>query len=180
MLCEKCGDAPATVHLTDVINNVKKEHHLCEPCYESSDLGLPFSMEVLSDIMGKESDPLIDMHLVQKMVSEQLPSAAPDIACDTCGADLESFQKRGAVGCPNDYDVFAREFEPLMVKLHGAHEHVGKVPKNYETQRARDHQIAQLQTELRHAVTDEQYEDAARLRDRNEALQETGESNETQ
>ena len=31
-ICEICKKVPATVHLTDIKNNVKTEIHMCEKC----------------------------------------------------------------------------------------------------------------------------------------------------
>src|SRR5690606_11765977 len=32
MLCEQCKQAPATVHITQIVNDTKREMHLCEDC----------------------------------------------------------------------------------------------------------------------------------------------------
>ena len=51
MICEKCQKQHATVHLTEIVNQEKKEAHLCEECARSSGVGIKFSFSI-SDILG--------------------------------------------------------------------------------------------------------------------------------
>ena len=32
MICQRCKKQPATVHLTEILQNEKRERHLCEDC----------------------------------------------------------------------------------------------------------------------------------------------------
>ena len=50
--------------------------------------------------------------------------------------------------------------------MHKVSEHKGKLPKRLAKSLEREQQLKQLQTELRKAVADENYESAAQLRDR--------------
>jgi protein arginine kinase activator len=72
------------------------------------------------------------------------------------------FRAEGRLGCPQDYRVFSAGLLPLLQRYHGATRHVGKVARRPEgaTQRLR------LRTKLRAAIAREDYEEAARLRDR--------------
>ena len=49
MLCEKCGNAEANVHITQNINGVRKEMHLCEHCAKQS--GQMVSVDRMMDQM---------------------------------------------------------------------------------------------------------------------------------
>ena len=38
MICKRCGQHPATVHLTDVLNKARRVQHICEACARSHQL----------------------------------------------------------------------------------------------------------------------------------------------
>ena len=38
MLCQRCKKNPATVHLTDIVNNEKHETHLCDQCAQEENI----------------------------------------------------------------------------------------------------------------------------------------------
>ena len=167
MNCESCGKKPAKIHTTDIVNNAKTERHLCEDCYKQFEQSLPFSKLTISGLTSKT--PSIDVKLTRNV-----DPADPDELhlCDGCGLSLAEFRKNGSTGCARCYDSFAEEIESLLVKLHGGRRHVGKFPKDFHASRAMRHQLSQLTRDLDRAVTDERYEDAARLRDRIRALEE--------
>ena len=49
MKCQFCSK-PATVHLTDIVNNHKKELHLCQACAEAQQLTImPRSFEDMDE-----------------------------------------------------------------------------------------------------------------------------------
>jgi protein-arginine kinase activator protein McsA len=43
MLCQKCQQAPATIHLKSLKACRQIESHYCEPCSRTLDLGYPVS-----------------------------------------------------------------------------------------------------------------------------------------
>ena len=174
MLCDKCGHNEATIHLTDVINSVKTERHLCRECYEAAGFAQPFGDEVIDALIGGPAADAaeITLQIFQKQIEPKRPAPpADDPACPHCGMTLSGFHERGVVGCSEDYDFFSEDVVSLIMRLHGAQQHHGKVPLTVEADLARRHQVAQLQADLERAVRNEAYEDAARLRDRIAALE---------
>ena len=53
----------------------------------------------------------------------------------------------------------------ILRGMHQGIHHVGKVPKGYEAIHARDEQLEELRVRLESAIQEENYEDAAQLRD---------------
>lgn len=49
--------------------------------------------------------------------------------CGKCGTTLEQFYKTSLLGCEHCYRAFREELLPVLRKLHGVTEHVGKTPK---------------------------------------------------
>ncbi len=175
MLCERCGKNPASHKTTDIINHVKSVKRLCDACFAAEGLGLPFTKLNLEETKPAISfQPMADIQI--QIVSggsreERELEEALGPTCETCGLDLATFRKKGAIGCPHDFEVFADEIRAILLKLHGGREHRGKLPRAFQTRRARAHQVRQLEADLDRAVAEEKYEEAARLRDRIRALQ---------
>ena len=75
------------------------------------------------------------------------------------------FKNAGRFGCPHDYDVFREPLLPLLERIHRGSKHVGKVPANALRLAALQTELRELRQQLRSAVEQEAYEEAARLRD---------------
>ena len=48
MICEICREQIATVHLTEIVNNAKKEIHLCEACAQEKGVAIHSEVKNLS------------------------------------------------------------------------------------------------------------------------------------
>ncbi len=107
----------------------------------------------------------------------QLEKAASDMAetdkktCPMCGITFSEFRKGGRLGCAYDYVVFEEDLEPLLMNIHGAQKHVGKVPKNLGGTPKRHFQLKRLRSALQRAVEAENYEEAGELRDKIKAVE---------
>jgi len=96
--------------------------------------------------------------------SESEPSS--EQACEVCGLTYSQFRKKGLLGCPSCYEVFADVLEPLLERAHGGEsQHLGKIPARAGDDQARQQRLLQLRRELDRSVRAEQYETAARIRD---------------
>ena len=65
-----------------------------------------------------------------------------------------------------DYNVFKKGLLPLIERMHGSSQHVGKVPANAGAEIVKKNELVQLRKELNEAVERENYEKAAELRDK--------------
>jgi protein arginine kinase activator len=159
-MCENCKKHQATIHLTEIINNTKKEIHLCEHCAEKQ--GVVKQQMSIADFLAG-------------LASGSGPAAKhklPDVRCPGCGMSLAEFQSGGRFGCADDYTVFRDRLMPLIEKIHDSTQHVGKVPARAGSNVQREKELRQLQAELKRAVDREEYEKAAELRDQIRKLEE--------
>ena len=181
MLCERCSTNKATVIATCIVNGETTKRSLCQQCYDDEGLALPIAEAIVSDNPPLEPIAKIELKLVKSAIdfSEGDSEVAMDHACPHCGMTLSEFKKRRVVGCPHDYEVFADEMRELLLRLHGGREHRGKVPLDVEMQRIREHRVQQLVGELERAIDSEHYEEAARLRDRIQALKEASDESDS-
>lgn len=152
MTCQRC-DAAAIVHLTETVHGKPRVLHLCRAC--AARAGLP---------VGPAPEVDLDA-VIQKLVLAhvgELVGAEARATCPDCGLNFMEFRVAGRLGCPNDYATFASGLLPLLRRAHGASRHVGKRPKRARAPGDR----LRLRGLLRKAVAREDYEEAARLRDR--------------
>ena len=83
--------------------------------------------------------------------------------CPTCGMTESELRRTGRVGCPDCYNTFSDILNPYVQKIHGATRHIGAAPAAPEQPKADP--IAELKAQLKATVENEEYEQAARLRD---------------
>ena len=86
----------------------------------------------------------------------------PDRVCPFCGLDSNGYRTTGRLGCPLDYDIFAAEVALVFRTSQAASFHVGKWPKRGPS----PFEVLKLQSEMRLAIARQDYESAARIRDR--------------
>ena len=162
-LCQKCHEAKATVHITDTVPE-KRERHLCEECAEKEGVIVKQHHQTTSAIL-------------QEFIKHKAGSSgADDRACPKCGLTFREFRLKGQLGCPNDYEAFRSLLIPLLERAHdGGSHHVGKVPRTADSAIHRQTGLVRLRRELQEAIEQENYEEAARVRDQIQAM-ETSES----
>jgi protein arginine kinase activator len=155
---KKCGrcSKPAVLHITELRQGEVQALHLCETCAKDYLSQSPEEQELAppgaSDDSEGDQDE-IDLH-----------------TCPNCGISFKEFRAGGRLGCPHDYTVFEEELLPLLENIHGETGHCGKVPKRAPDSSQRQFRLIKLRNELRSAVDDERYEEAARIRDEIQSL----------
>jgi len=184
MLCEKCNKNEANIRYTEIINGEKREIMLCENC--SHKLGLDnisFNMPIdFSSFFGG----LLDDEYNSKDFMP-LFKTAKELKCDNCNMTYDDFLNIGKFGCEECYEVFSPKIESLLKRLHGDNKHLGrkgipnnvgvtahsdpqegkKIDDNQQNKKTnnKENKLQQLQNDLKRAIADERYEDAAKIRD---------------
>lgn len=178
MLCENCGKREANVRYSENINGVKKEMHLCEEC--SKKLGIASQMDFSMPSLDFSS--FFGSFLEDFSTPEFMPllNEVKQIKCDSCGSTFEDIINTGRYGCANCYDVFEDRMDPILKKLQGANRHIGRLGKisdnkiKYDDKRDKVQgeqknekkiKLEKLQEDLKLAIKEERYEDAAKIRD---------------
>lgn len=168
MKCEKCGKNEATTHYKKIINGKTTEYHLCPACaqqmYVNDGLEGPWSQPFHS-LFGGGFDSFWNDMLGTSSTAAALGTAR---RCPTCGMTERELQRSGRVGCPTCYETFRDLLMPYIQKLHGATQHIGPTPalaQPAESSAPQEDPIAKLRIQLQQAIAEEQYEQAAHLRD---------------
>lgn len=158
MQCESCHKSEASVHLTDVSNNTKREVHLCDSCAKLQ------GVTIKSYLHKSANYPELLTQLVQSQTES--PAEEKDVTCPRCKMTYKKFRSTGKFGCPHDYMVFKKGLLNLLEKIHGKVEHRGKVPLRASDQINKQKELRSLRADLEKAVREEAYERAAQIRDR--------------
>ncbi len=167
MQCQICNENEATIHLTEISNGTRSEMHICERCATEQGIAVKSQIpinELLSSLLA-----------VQPSDDELADPDAQGLACPNCGFTIEQFRKEGTLGCPNDYEVLDKALLPLIEKAqNGKTTHCGKIPSKAPQNTKEQMEILSLRRQLEQAVRNEDYELAARLRDKiNECEEQT-------
>jgi len=161
MICEVCKQNDATIHIAKIINGVKYEFNVCEKCAkERTDLN--FSEEVFPSTFTFQN---ILSGIMDYIGSSNQPQKILDTSCDNCGTTYSEFKKKGLVGCSKCYESFKSTLDPVIKRVQGSNEHVGKIPRKAGKNIIEKRRLVELKGDLQKAINAEEYEKAAEIRD---------------
>ena len=146
MLCEECGEREAAVVVTTVINGESTSRNLCRECVKKYQKG--------GDVSALLAAILSSMYKARGSSGK---------SCAHCGMTLEEFNKTGMLGCAECYRTF---YDKLLPSL--------RRPHTDPAAQERGDRIMKLRRAMEAAVSEEAFEEAARLRDELKKLQEGG------
>lgn len=166
MKCQHCNKNEATTYFKQNINGKVTEMHLCADCARELGVMDSFSPEnffadtFLGNLLGAGIPAMNIISGVDR--------------CESCGSTFNDIINSGLVGCADCYDKFAQRLEPSIIKLHGNASHVGKnitytevpdkeAPKTEEKPKS---ELEKLKDDLKLAIQEQRFEDAAVLRDK--------------
>jgi protein arginine kinase activator len=170
MLCDNCKEREATVHYKEIRDDKVIELHLCEVCAEKE--GIISATWGISDMPPAITDFLA--HLAEDLLF--LPKEKEEVSkkCSFCGTSYADFTEKGRLGCSNCYQVFNKQLTQILRRIHGASSHVGKSPIKIEFAPSIDLEkdLLRLKEKLQIAIKNEEFEEAARLRDEIKKIEE--------
>lgn len=156
--CDRC-DRPAEVHDVDPIKGTSV--HLCRE----------HAIEAGFDVPQASLDAVIQQNHASAVKASSVERRRAATTCRNCGLTFARFRKTGLLGCSDCYEEFAAKLEPVIARSqNGAVSHVGRVPGSSPDVVDRHALRRTILEELARAVASEQYERAARLRDRLQTL----------
>lgn len=153
--CANCNK-PATVHLTQIVNNQVKKLDFCDSC--------PYQKGI-TDPEGFSLAELLAQGPVPFGKGDGTPTALTQVSCPSCGFKPEDFKKHHRFGCPDCYKALEPFVEPMVQNMQAGSKHAGKVPARFHDRLHFQQQLDALQDALDTAIREERYEDAAKLRD---------------
>ncbi|MFR8103779.1 MAG: UvrB/UvrC motif-containing protein [Clostridia bacterium] len=183
MMCQNCGKHEANVRYTEIINGVKKEMALCEEC--SRKLGIDNKMNMDMNFNMPIDIPSFLGEFLGDYGGEEFMPAFPsvqELTCNECGMTYNDFVNTGKFGCHHCYDVFSDRIDPILKNIQGSNRHVGRrgrlnsgkikmekpiqIKKEQKQKKKEKTELDNLQQDLKKAIQEERYEDAAVIRDK--------------
>ncbi len=173
MKCHICKVAEATIHIHEIINGKQTVIHLCENCanLKSSDADNPISLA----------------SLICKTAQSLQENSHEETVCPHCGWKLSQFRKMSRLGCAQCWETFQSVLADGLPSIHRGTTHEGLRPNCTQTRKKSTRkpkskvvteeevtkqievdiqkQISTLQQNLNLAIEEENYEEAAKLRD---------------
>lgn len=160
MICEKCHKKQATTHIKSVVNGVKQEYNLCSECAATEGF-------VANSLTGMLASMFGDVSKYDALVESK--------KCSVCGVSFADIAKSGKVGCSECYTTFYDELLPYLKRVHGSINHVGKIPNSAPLMvTPKTKTVKDLRQELSRLVAEENYEQAAIVRDKIKEMEANG------
>lgn len=162
MLCTNCKTNNAQFHYKQIMGGKKTEHHLCAACAQT--LGFLSKTDSLFDI-GSLLNDFISM-------PKQAGAGRTDVCCNVCKTTYDEFRRTGLLGCDKCYDAFGSIIESSLSQIQPSTTHKGSLGGEEGKKIERENEVNTLKDELKKAIIDERYEDAAVIRDKIKKLEE--------
>lgn len=157
--CSSCNKNPATILVLDVDDGeLASERHLCAQCAQEAGVGAK---------QGTALKPSLTALLTKAALPQ--PTTDHEVTCPGCQLTSADFRARGRFGCPRCYEVFRTTLVPLLERVHDATSHRGRMPAGDPSggvERRAPGDRSELQRQLEDAIQAENYEAAAKIRDR--------------
>ena len=154
MMCCVCKEKEATVHYTQIAGDKIQKVDLCEACAKSKGVNDPMGFSLADLLLGLGASQEIEQS-----------AGGSELKCVRCGFTQADFKKAGRLGCPECYQTFSEALGGLLKTMHKGTRHVGKVPEALKQGRDLTERVKDLQAKLNKAITAEDFEEAAILRD---------------
>lgn len=136
-ICEICGTRLAEFHFTKTVGGKSRTFHICKSCKN-----------------------ILDRELEKKARSANLKAIPEQERTCVCGTTLKDIAESGYLGCPECYNTFRMHLLDSIRDYQGSTQHKGR------NGRARPPvDIETLYAELKKAVDEERFDDAAKLKE---------------
>lgn len=155
MLCQSCNKNQATTHIKTIVNGELKEYMLCPECAKKLGYGSLFGGFGLN--LGS---------FLGSFLGEELPKAPTEtVRCKRCGSSFAEIARTGKVGCADCYATFYDRMIPSIQRIHGNTTHAGKIAASAGTKAKLRSELEQARAQLKQAIEEQAFEQAAQLRD---------------
>lgn len=182
MLCQECKKNNAVYFYSENVNGKTYSVALCEECKKRlANKGSGYPSESEYNVFDSFLFPSpFGFSLLNGNVSHTK-------RCSECNSSFDELVRGKRGFCPKCYEIFHSELSSLLTNIHGSDRHTGKRPvKSNDTEEfyikkeekpekeaeAAPDTVSSLKEDLKRAIAEEKYEDAAKIRDEIKRLEE--------
>ncbi|MBR2970134.1 MAG: UvrB/UvrC motif-containing protein [Clostridia bacterium] len=149
MFCDKCG-RPSVYRSTLIVNGVSQNTNLCRDC------------AIQEGVFSSQTSVFDDMFSI---FSDFLPfEKVSNVSCPVCKLTMREFKNSGKLGCPNCYEAFREEISKIIKRIAPNERHKQESISKPKKTENKAQKISSLREEMRVAVAEERYEDAAKIK----------------
>ena len=151
--CDKCGNA-SVYHSKLIVNGVSQSTNLCRDC------------AIKEGVFNNEPTGLFD-DILSSFTNFMGLEGAKDVVCPVCKTTLREFKTNGRLGCTNCYEAFSEEVANIIKKIAPFEKHKQQelAPIKPKAKRlTKEEKVAKLRQDMQLAVSEERYEDAAKIK----------------
>jgi protein arginine kinase activator len=173
MKCDFCNKNEATIHLIKIQGSNVEKINICRECAKDfSFLNEEDFYSDLTKIFYKifQSGNGSSQSGMSKKILKNL-SFRRNLKCSICGTDLKAIKRTGKVGCGNCYSEFKDILFPVIKSIQGSLENKGKIPVNTSKKIRLEKSIKDLRYKLQSEIIIENFEGAAKIRDKIKRLE---------
>ena len=171
MICKECGKNNAEIYYKQTVNGQTVEYALCQECAGKLQKEGKISLNMHSLFDGFDFGFGTFNNLFGINYDKKKPMITEKKRCTLCSSTFDDLVKSGKVGCAECYKVFAEELKNSVESIHGKAKYIGKRPKKYKEKQTKEDRLNDLKEELKAAVSEQEFEKAAKLRDEIRALE---------
>lgn len=152
MKCQICGKEQATIRYYENINGKKQEMHLCAHCAQKSGL---YTANLFSPIFAT----------IPSFIEPERD------VCQSCGYPFVEYTRTGMLGCTDCYESFSDRLDDILLNIQGKNRHVDLEKKVNQHENVSDKKeskagkIEKLREKIQVLIKEENYEEAAKVRD---------------
>jgi len=163
MLCQRCQQREAIMQLFITENGQTREVYLCEPCAKKTqEVSFVFHPAIVPDFL----QALFGFNPTTK----EQPT---EMKCPKCGISFSRITQVGKLGCSTCYETFETQLEPLLRRVHGGGQNVGKIPARRGAEIKSRVEQRKLKETLQNLIQQEAFEEAAVVRDQIRKLEQS-------
>ena len=159
MFCDLCHKNAAILHLEEVSQKGSRKINLCIKCAKEN--GFKIGFKVDNKKLMNFMDTYTDQGKARRnLLSEDL------LQCINCGTTLKDITKHEKAGCPQCYKNFDAIIDLIVLKNNNSLTFKGKLPEDIDEIRLRRKEIRKLKLKLNNLIEEENYKEAALIRDK--------------
>lgn len=154
MKCDKCGNG-SVYHSTYIINGVARSTNLCRDCAIKEGVFSTAPTSLFDELMMDFAD-FLGYEKVENVI------------CPVCKTSLKELKSIGKLGCPNCYESFRDEISRIINKIAPYQQHkqerIREFTEKESAKETKQEKIERLRAEMKAAVSEERYEEAAKIK----------------
>lgn len=170
--CDLCGRKDGLIEVHVYYEQKPQKLSLCTSCAIKILEDNPSKERELSALMEKGGQAVFQMITEMRSLLSEIASQIHTIETQRakkvtkqclCGLTQEDFKENGYLGCPWCYETFKENIHSLLVDIERSSTHKGIIPPRYTYLMVIQKEIDYLRRRLKHLISQEAYEEAAKV-----------------